>query len=215
MELKVVCGCGQKYKFDVEPVNGRMPMTVNCPSCGVDGTHTANNVLAESFPNQPPPIPVAMAVPTATAAAPIASGLRINSIAPATISAPPPLTAPRPIAPLKPLSTAPKAPSKDFNMGMGILGAFLGAIVGGVLVYGFYEWVGFRFPWSGIGIGALSGYGARWLGRGTHTTLGIIAGGLALASVLGAFYLMYGEFAIFNIISIILCVGVAYRVASE
>jgi hypothetical protein len=46
MELKVVCGCGQKYKFDVEPVNGRMPFAVNCPVCGVDGTVAANAILA-------------------------------------------------------------------------------------------------------------------------------------------------------------------------
>src|ERR1700722_697096 len=47
MELKVVCYCGQKYKFDVEPVEGRMPFTVNCPVCNVDGTPLANQLLRE------------------------------------------------------------------------------------------------------------------------------------------------------------------------
>ena len=28
IELKVHCDCGQKYKFDVEPVNNQMPFTV-------------------------------------------------------------------------------------------------------------------------------------------------------------------------------------------
>jgi hypothetical protein len=215
MELKVVCGCGQKYKFDVEPVSGRMPVRITCPSCGVDGTDTANNLLTQHFPNQSPAIPVAMVAPLTNAPSPVVSGLRINAAAPPVVSAPPPLNAPRPIAPVKPLSIAPKAPSKDFNMGLGILGAFIGAILGGILVYGFYEWAGFRFPLSGIGIGALTGYGARLLGRGTHTTLGIIAGALALATIVGVFYLIYGEFFIFGIISIVICVGVAYRLASE
>ena len=49
MELKIVCQCGQKYAFDIEPVNGRMPRTVNCPVCGADGTGTANRLLAEKF----------------------------------------------------------------------------------------------------------------------------------------------------------------------
>jgi len=28
MELKVVCDCGQKFKFEVEPVNGQMPFNI-------------------------------------------------------------------------------------------------------------------------------------------------------------------------------------------
>ena len=100
-------------------------------------------------------------------------------------------------------------------MGMGILGAFLGAALGGALVYGFFMLVHFRFPWSGIGIGALAGYGARWLARGTDTTLGIIAAVLAGVSIVGTFYVMYGDFFLFGIISIVICIGVAYRLASE
>ena len=42
MEVKVLCSCGQKYKFDIEPVNGRMPAPIACPVCGADGTETAN-----------------------------------------------------------------------------------------------------------------------------------------------------------------------------
>jgi hypothetical protein len=198
MELKVVCGCGQKYKFDVEPVNGRMPFTVNCPVCGVDGTQSANDILSQTSSSQSPPIPLTMAAP--------AAGLRINRPAPAPSRAdvPPPL----------PSAPKPKQ-SKDFNMGLGILGAFLGALLGGGLVYGFYLWAGFRFPLSGVAIGALSGYGARLMARGTHTTLGIIAGALALFSIVGVFYLIYGGFAIFGIVSIVISTGVAYRLASE
>src|SRR5579863_10513409 len=68
MELKVVCNCGQKYKFDVEPVNGRMPFVVNCPVCGLDGTHLADGLLSQtSMPAgvmaAPPPIPIAATPP--------------------------------------------------------------------------------------------------------------------------------------------------------
>src|SRR5580658_6517398 len=84
MELKVVCGCGQKYKFDVEPVNGQMPFAVNCPSCGVDGTPVANQLLAEHFISNPP-------APAPPPPPPASGGLRINRPAPAP--APPPLPA--------------------------------------------------------------------------------------------------------------------------
>jgi hypothetical protein len=211
MELKVVCVCGQKYKFDVEPVGGRMPFTVNCPVCGADGTATANVMLAGQFsaaPIAPPPI------------VPASGGLKINRHEPAPAPAParaiPPLpSAPKPIAPVKSMAAAKPKQSGEFSMGLGILGAFLGAALGGGLVYGFYLWAGFRFPLSGVAIGALSGYGARLLARGTHTTLGIIAGVLALFSIVAVFYLIYGGFAIFGIISIIISVGLAYRIASE
>jgi hypothetical protein len=46
--IKIECGCGQHYAFDVEPVNGQMPYTVACPVCGVDGTGAANEVIAQS-----------------------------------------------------------------------------------------------------------------------------------------------------------------------
>jgi hypothetical protein len=62
IEIKVTCGCGQKYKFDVEPLNGRMPFPVGCPSCGADGTPTANAILAQSAPQQAAPRPVEPAV---------------------------------------------------------------------------------------------------------------------------------------------------------
>jgi len=46
VEVKVLCLCGTKYKFDVEPIRGRMPSAVQCPACGADGTATANEYLA-------------------------------------------------------------------------------------------------------------------------------------------------------------------------
>ena len=84
--VKVQCGCGQRYAFDVEPVNGGMPSPIACPVCGADGTAAANQIIAQALPAQPAPapaaatklrMPVAASAPPATApAAPLASLLR-------------------------------------------------------------------------------------------------------------------------------------------
>ena len=44
--VKIHCGCGQKYAFDIEPICGRMPGKVICPVCGLDGTRVANEIIA-------------------------------------------------------------------------------------------------------------------------------------------------------------------------
>lgn len=214
MELKVACDCGQKYKFDVEPVGRQMPFLVNCPVCGVDGTPAANQLLAEHFANAVP------APPTSAEPTPGPSGLRINR--PPAPAAPPPLAAAtppsplpgaRPVAPVRLMKTPIDAP-KDFNMGLGILGAFLGSAVGAALVYGFFLWAQFRFPFTGTVIGLFAGFGARLLARGTDTMLGFVAAAFALITVVGVFFLMYGAFFILGIISIVICVYFAYRIAS-
>ena len=46
MPVKIQCGCGQRYVFDIEPVCGRMPGHVACPICGADGTTAANELIA-------------------------------------------------------------------------------------------------------------------------------------------------------------------------
>src|SRR5262245_22367543 len=60
--IKIQCGCGQKYAFDVEPIHGRMPHPVACPTCGADGTAAANQMLAE---NAQTPAPTASPAPVA------------------------------------------------------------------------------------------------------------------------------------------------------
>jgi hypothetical protein len=69
--IKIQCGCGQRYAFEVEPVSGRMPAAVACPRCGVDGTTAANTVLTQHFAAQP-----AMAIP-ATAPARVSMGVAV------------------------------------------------------------------------------------------------------------------------------------------
>lgn len=62
MEVKVQCPCGTRFAFDIEPVYGRMPVRVNCPGCGADGTDFANEVIRQKL------AATAAAVPTVTAA---------------------------------------------------------------------------------------------------------------------------------------------------
>jgi hypothetical protein len=54
--VKIVCSCGQKYAFDVYPLNGGMPSPVKCPVCGVDGTAVANEIIAIALQAQPSPL---------------------------------------------------------------------------------------------------------------------------------------------------------------
>jgi len=77
MLIKVQCTCGQKYAFDVEPLNGRMPQPVKCPVCGADGTAAANEIIARKLavpvaprpaaapgrPPGPPPLPARAPMP--------------------------------------------------------------------------------------------------------------------------------------------------------
>ena len=211
MEIKVGCGCGQNYKFDVEPVNARMPVKVTCPSCGADGTESANQFLAQQFPNQPPPIPVALRVqPAASASVAPAGALRVNL--PETAASTPGVVVPRPSPGVKAAVSKQKSSAK-FSLGMGIVGAVLGAALGAGLMYGFFAWAQFRFPLMGTCVGALAGLGARTLAKGTDMTLGAIAGFIALVSTFGALYLMYGEIAGIFIISMIVSVSLAYRIA--
>jgi hypothetical protein len=228
MELKVVCNCGQKYIFNVEPENGRMPVKVACPSCGADGTASADEALAGLFPDSEPPIPVAAAIPaqpksvTPPAPPPLGApaGLRINRATPAPAEPGPQLAitgAPRTVAPLRPgaspaVGANPKT-GASYSLGLGVLGAFLGAAVGAGLMYGFFALTEFRFPLMGTCIGVLTGLGARLLARGTEMTLGAIAGAIALLATGGVLYFMFGDVAATFIVSMIVSVAFAYKIA--
>lgn len=73
MEIKIQCSCGTRYKFDVEPVEGRLPGPVTCPSCGTEGTASANKIIQERLGAQPVPVqPSSIPALRVTFAAPIA-----------------------------------------------------------------------------------------------------------------------------------------------
>lgn len=90
IELKVYCDCGQKYKFDVEPVNGQMPFTVACPICRRDGTAKANAMLQQMAVFKP----IGSEPTAASAPAPVAPPpFTVHAGAPPPMSAPPPAPA--------------------------------------------------------------------------------------------------------------------------
>jgi len=215
MQVKILCGCGQKYAFDVEPVSGKMPCAVQCPSCGADGTRQADGIIAQAISG-------VAATPSAAPPAPTRPGaVRVNAptaiIRPAVVPAalapqPAPAPARTQVAPTPP---APRRQEpKEFSLPLGVLGALLGAGVGAGLMFGFSALAGFRFPLFGVAIGALSGLGARVLSRGTDLTLGAITAVIAAVAVFGSLYVLFGEFAILNLISVVVSVSVAYRIAS-
>lgn len=209
MELKVICPCGQKYKFDVEPVNGQMPFTVNCPVCGVDGTPLANQLLAQTSAAPAVVAPVMLAPAPAPAPVTTASGLRITINRPAPASIPPPVAspsgAPPPIgapglARALPAATDPNKSAKKPNFWMGLVGAFLGSLVGAAICFliGFliaqYIGIGWRFVGMLAGsllAGYLAGAGAHLLGKGEGSKeLGAIAAIFAIVGIVAAQYFM-------------------------
>jgi len=66
--IRIQCGCGQLYEFEIEPVDGRMPAPVACPTCGLDGTEAANACIAQTMAAEPVPPPVPAAGPLRIAA---------------------------------------------------------------------------------------------------------------------------------------------------
>jgi len=55
--IKIYCACGQKYAFEVWPVNGAMPARIECPVCRRDGTEDANRVIAKILNSKTQPLP--------------------------------------------------------------------------------------------------------------------------------------------------------------
>jgi hypothetical protein len=135
----------------------------------------------------------------------------------ATAGEPPLPSAPRPITQIRSptiAATASKLKAEaKYSLGMGILGAVIGAALGAGLMYGFFVLADFRFPLMGTGIGALTGLGARILAKGTDATLGAIAGVIALMSTAGTLYLMFGDVAALFFVSMAVSVYFAYKIA--
>jgi len=101
MDIKIVCGCGQKYIFEVDPENGLMPGSVQCPACGADGTQEANDILTQLFPDAPAEPP-----PVVAKSAPLRVSLPVRPVAAA--GPPPPIPAPKAIVPPKSPASKPK-----------------------------------------------------------------------------------------------------------
>ena len=106
-EVRVVCACGARYKFDLELAEQEMPAAVTCPACQVDLTPTANEAIRSYIAKHPlnaespAPAPTAASVPPPAAPAPAAPA----APAPAVASTEPPPAAPA-AAPATPAPSA-------------------------------------------------------------------------------------------------------------
>lgn len=188
-----------------------MPSTVACPSCGTDGTAAANQFLSSSAP----PPPQATAGP-----------MRLNVSKPAPVAGlsgvvPPAATLPA----IEPGSGVPGLPSTSprqgympkevppASIGMGLLGAIIGAALSSGLLYGLSVAIGFRFPLMGVITGYCAAIGARRLYKDTDTKLGYIAAGVSGVAVFGTMFLLYGYFPVTGIISLAISMYWAYQTA--
>ena len=234
IELKVYCDCGQKYKFDVEPVNGQMPFTVACPICKRDGTAKANEMLTQMAvfkpigsepstapapaPVAPPTVPAfsgapALAAPPSIGAPPPppvgASKLRISHAAPATAPsgaspppgpmAPPTISAPGVSLPpaggrsrLAQAAVAAAESEKKGSFAMGLLGAFVGALVGATIYFFIFKATGpmiFVRYFLALGVGGLAGWLASLMGKGEGSKeLGGLAAVFTVIGIITAQY---------------------------
>ena len=220
MELKVVCDCGQKYKFDVEPIQGRMPFVVNCPVCGIDGTPLANNLLSQM---PMPAMPAAIPIPPT----PQPTSIRINRAPagpppiPTTAAAPTPRpipaaargAAPQTVATPKYLQDNPA--TQNNNFALGFVGAILGSILGAAFLIGADKFFGFTLSYFAVVVGAMIGFGARLLYRGTSSTLGAMCAGLAFITIAVTLFVLDGLLGLaFDILYLVVGTLVAFKVAS-
>lgn len=211
MELKVVCACGQKFKFDVEPVGGRMPFTVNCPVCQANGTAAANALIAESLILIPSPRVAAAPVETISASPPPpqvapTAGLRINrahaeptpTAAPAAVeeteTAAPKSSGPVDRRPFAAQAAAQAEREKQASFGKGLLGGLIGALVGALVYLLIFKYTDYHIKLIAVGVGALAGWFADFLGKGEGSKeLGGITAVFVLVGILGAqFIVLHG-----------------------
>jgi hypothetical protein len=199
MDIKVQCECGQRFAFEVEPENGRMPTEVACPSCGLDATARANAIIQAkieganvgtglntgtpklrlSRPAEPEPVPVTTA-PSAHASRASAPASRT----PAASGLSPTLQAMIEREERRTLIEASDQP----RIGWGIAGAVIGGIIGMTGWYYLIVLTKVEIGYAAWGVGLLCGFGAKIGCKYTGPLMGLVAGICALvAIVLGQF----------------------------
>jgi hypothetical protein len=119
MTIKIQCQCGSKYSFEVEPVEGRMPFAVHCPTCNAEGTEAANQFMAETG-GQPK--------------------LRMRMAPAAAVDEPPP-PPPRPPAALSAMERLHRE-RRQFRAAGWIAGAVALVILALLGAWGWFAWVG-------------------------------------------------------------------------
>ena len=197
MQIKVGCGCGQSYEFEVEPVNGAMPCTVVCPACGVDGTAASNQFIAQQ---------AAAAAPTPAPAMESATPgrLRVNRpappVAPAATApaeaAAEPAAAPSPVQKRYTRALEPdrEPPKVEARVAMGVLGGVVAAIV--IMLGWYYLAVAIDKPivfFSSI-TGVLVGIAVRIMAKEGTPMLGYAAAMCAALAILGGRFMIVNHF---------------------
>jgi outer membrane protein assembly factor BamB len=117
MTIKILCDCGTKFAFEIEPIDGKMPAAVSCPSCSRDAMDAANEVIAQQLGPQAPATvasaPVAAVSGGPMKVAPPAGGttaMRVAAPAAITAVAEPPSASETASAPLQNCGKHPNAP---------------------------------------------------------------------------------------------------------
>jgi hypothetical protein len=87
---------------------------------------------------------------------------------------------------MRPAATVEKElPSTNTLFFRGLLGAFIGALIGMGVWYGLTVATGYRIGIVAWGVGALTGFGARMLGRDGNTALGVVSALFAAVAIIG------------------------------
>jgi hypothetical protein len=216
MEIKIQCYCGTKYKFDVEPVNGRVPFPVKCPQCGVDASEFANSYVQQRLGIASPPAPVvsASAAQGAVAAAPFSPTtattagepkLRVRRDHPAPTSPSAAAEADGPAPPEAPVArphfTPPVttfASEQDAGMSprflLGVLGGVLGVVVGCLIWYLIFHFTGTRLRLLAVLVGFTGGLGAKLLSKDEGSgPLGFLTATLTLVGIVLTAYFIGRE----------------------
>lgn len=178
MELKIQCNCGTKFKFEFEPVNGRVPFQVVCPTCKADATEFANDWVAQQL-GIPAPAYAAAAEPAPAAPPPTEPGrpklsIRSSSHAPAAATAvaepqgavSAPVAAPAPKRAFIPNSAAysnltPADEGLTAKFFYGVAGAAAGTALGCLIWYLIFHFSGVNLRLFALLVGAGGGFGAR------------------------------------------------------
>ena len=214
MEIKIQCSCGSRYKFDVEPVNGQAPTALECPNCHVSWTEHVNTMIAQSQAAAVAPMmasvshapaigatiaPAAVTPPAATSPrialrlsgqAPRETSAQAADTTPAETPAPAPASTGRPIPRVVTLDPLLEQRQSMGNFGLGVLGAVGGSLLGGGLYYVLFIHTGFRVKLVALAVGVLAALGAKLLSKDRSKELGGIVALLAIASIVGAQYLV-------------------------
>jgi hypothetical protein len=181
LELKIQCDCGQKYKFDVEPVDGRMPWEVNCPICGASGTASCNELLRQMSPVAAPSMVAAASEPPQPRL--VVNRTHAPSAPAATLEAPP--------AEQYQMADAQLAADVDEhgrprNFTLSLTGVVLGAVLGMLIWHLICRTTGIRLGIMALVTGVMAGVAPQLIGYYRSKLMGLLAAVCALTAILGA-----------------------------